>query len=358
MSINAIKILLAAIGTFSVAMLLAPHLIFYGKRWELWKKNRKVEALTGGNATLTLQIREKMRESNGTNEEAVIRPGGIVIWLSVFLVAAFFWLLADNIPFVNKIDFISRNQTWLIIFGMVFTGLLGLIDDLSICGKKFPIIGTNGLSFKWRTLVMFLLSLFVAYWFFVKLEMLEVFVPFLGLVHVGVFIVPMIVLAFVVMQAVSVIDGIDGLSGGLFAVAFASYGLIAVAQDQINIAAFCFAVVGACTAFLWFNIMPAKFYNSETGVLSLSTSLTLIALLTNQLFVLPIIAAPLLSGPVSSFLQIFSKKFFKQKIFVVAPMHHHFQAIGFASHTVVMRYWLAAIMCAFMGTMLALAGSL
>jgi phospho-N-acetylmuramoyl-pentapeptide-transferase len=277
---------------------------------------------------------------------------------SVFIIACFFWLLADNIPFINKIDFISRNQTWIIIFGMVFTGLLGLVDDLSICGKKFPLIGDHGLSFKWRVLVMFLLSLFVAYWFVVKLEMLEVFIPFFGLVHVGLLIVPAIILAFVVMTAVSVIDGIDGLSGGLFAVSFASYGLIAIAQDQINIAAFCFAVVGACVAFLWFNIMPAKYYNSETGVLSLSISLTLIALLTNQLFVLPIIAAPLLSGPFSSFLQVFFKRVLKRKVFVVAPMHHHFQALGYASHTVVMRYWIVSIMCAFVGTILALAGSL
>lgn len=358
MTVNAIKILLAAIGTFSVAMTLAPQLLSFGKKWQWWKKNRNVEALTGGEAVITKQIRNREHTDGGKNEDSIVRPGGIVIWLSVFLVAAFFWLLADNIPFINKIDFVSRNQTWLIIFGMVFTGLLGLIDDLSICGKKFPIIGTNGLSFKWRILVMFFLSLFIAYWFFSKLEMVEIFVPFLGLVNIGILIIPVIIISVIVMSCVSVIDGIDGLSGGLFAVAFASYGLIAVAQDQINIAAFCFAVVGACVAFLWYNIMPAKFYNSETGVLSLSTSLTLIALLTNQLFVLPVIAAPLLSGPVSSFLQIFSKKFFGKKIFVVAPMHHHFQAVGFASHTVVMRYWMVSIMCAFVGTILALAGSL
>ena len=358
MTIDAIKILLAAIGTFSIGILLAPHLISIGKRFELWKKNRNVVALTGNEATITLQIREKIRQDNGTNEEAVVRPGGVLIWLSVFIIATIFWALSEYIPFINKIDFISRNQTWLIIFGMVFTGILGLVDDLSICGKKFPIIGDNGLSFKWRTLVVFFLSLFVAYWFFVKLGLTEMIVPFFGLINFGWLIIPMIIFAMIVMSAVSVIDGIDGLSGGLFAVAFASYGLIAVAQDQINIAAFCFAVVGACTAFLWYNIMPAKFYNSETGVLSLSTSLTLIALLTNQLFVLPIIAAPLLSGPVSSFLQIFSKKFLNKKIFVVAPMHHHFQAIGYASHTVVMRYWIVSIMCAFVGVILALAGTL
>lgn len=354
MTINAIKILLAAVSTFSVAMFLSPRFIKYALSQKLWKQNRKVEALTGGEATITQQI----RNSDKNNESNVVRPGGLVIWLSVFIVACVFWLLSEYIPFINKIDFMSRNQTWLIVFGMIFTGLLGLIDDLSICGRKFPLIGDKGLSFKWRILVVLLMGIFIAYWFFTKLELTEMFVPFLGLINFGVLIIPMIIVALVVMSAVSVIDGIDGLSGGLFAIAFASFGLIAVAQDQINIAAFCFAVVGACVGFLWFNIMPAKFYNSETGVLSLSTSLTLIALLTNQLFVLPIIAAPLLSGPISAFLQIFSKKFMKKKIFIVAPMHHHFQALGHDSHTVVMRYWIVSIMCAFVGVTLALAGTL
>lgn len=358
MTVNAIKILLASVGTFSVGMFLSPRLIKYFLKKELWKKNTNVEALTGGDATITKAIRNRIRNDGGENENAVVRPGGVVIWLSVFLVACLFWILSEHIPLVNKIDFVSRNQTWLIIFGMVFTGLLGLIDDLSVCGKKFPIIGDKGLSFKWRILTVFFLSLFIAYWFFTKLGLTEMFIPFFGLINFGILIIPMIIIALVVMSAVSVIDGIDGLSGGLFAVAFASYGIIAVAQDQINIAAFCFSVVGACTAFLWYNVMPAKFYNSETGVLSLSTSLTLIALLTNQLFVLPIIAAPLLSGPISSFLQIISKKFFGKKIFVVAPMHHHFQAIGHASHTVVMRYWIVSIIFAFMGVILALAGTL
>jgi phospho-N-acetylmuramoyl-pentapeptide-transferase len=307
--------------------------------------------LTGGEAVLTQKIR-------GEEEKKVVRPGGVVIWVSVFLVASVFWTLSEYIPFVNKIDFISRNQTWLIIFSMVFTGILGLIDDLSTCGRKLPFIGDHGLSFKWRILVMFILSLFVAYWFTNKLGLVEFFIPFLGLINFGILTFFMIVLALVVMSTVSVIDGIDGLSGGLFGIAFSSYGLIAVAQDQINIAAFCFAVVGACTAFLWYNVMPAKFYNSETGVLALSTSLTFIALLTNQLFVLPIIALPLLSGPASSFLQLVSKKVFGCKIFTVAPMHHHFQHIGIPSSTVVMKYWIVGIMCGFLGVVLALAGTI
>jgi phospho-N-acetylmuramoyl-pentapeptide-transferase len=351
MTINTIKILLASITTFLIAYSMAPYYIKFLTKHEMWKKKSVATTTDGKEATITARLH------NDENKK-VPRVGGAIIWVSVFLVASIFWVMSEYIPFINKIDFVSRNQTWLIIFGMVFTGILGAIDDISSCGKKVFIIGSNGLSFKWRILVVFLLSLFIAWWFYTKLAFTVVFVPFFGLVYLGVLVIPLIIAMTVVMSAVSVIDGIDGLSGGLFAIAFASYGIIAIAQNQINIAAFCFAVVGALTAFLWFNIMPAKFYNSETGLLSLSTTLSLVAILMNQIFVLPIIALPLLSGPVSSFLQLFWKKFFKRKLFTVAPLHHHFQANGMASHTVVMRYWLFALMCAYIGILLALAGSM
>ncbi len=351
MTINTIKILLASIATFSIAYTIAPIYIKYLIKQEMWKKKSVITTTDGQVAEITSRL-------HNDENKRIPRMGGVIIWFSVFVVASVFWLLSESIPFINKIDFVSRNQTWLIIFGMVFAGVLGAIDDISTCGKNVFLIGEKGLSFKWRLLTVFFLSLFIAWWFYVKLAFTVVFVPFLGLIYLGFLIVPLIVILTVAMSAVSVIDGIDGLSGGLFAIAFASYGIIAIAQNQINIAAFCFAVVGALTAFLWYNIMPAKFYNSETGLLSLSTSLSLIAILTNQIFVLPIIALPLLSGPVSSFLQLFWKKFFLKKLFLVAPVHHHFQANGMASHTVVMRYWIIAIMSAYFGILIALAGSM
>ncbi len=351
MTINTIKILLASITTFAIAYSIAPGYIKFLTKQEIWKKKSVAKTTDGHEATITAKLH------NDENKK-VPRMGGAIIWVSVFIVASIFWLLSESIPFINKIDFVSRNQTWLIIFGMVFTGILGAIDDISSCGKYILGIGEKGLSFKWRLLVVFFLSIFIAWWFYAKLAFTVVFVPFLGLVYIGALVIPLIVIMTVVLSAVSVIDGIDGLSGGLFAIAFASFGIIAIAQEQINIAAFCFAIVGALTAFLWYNIMPAKFYNSETGLLSLSTSLSLVAILTNQIFILPIIALPLLSGPISSFLQLFWKKFFKKKLFTVAPFHHHFQANGMASHTVVMRYWLFATICAYFGIILALAGSM
>jgi phospho-N-acetylmuramoyl-pentapeptide-transferase len=183
-------------------------------------------------------------------------------------------------------------------------------------------------------------------------------VPFIGFVFVGSFIYFLISFFTVMMFSVSNIDGIDGLSGGLFAIAFASYGIIATSQNQIDIAAFCFAMVGSCCAFLWYNVAPAKYYNSETGILALTISLTLVAFLTNNALSLVIITLPLLSAPVSAVLQILSKKFLGKKIFTVAPLHHNFQANGMQSSSVVMHYWLVGLMCAFVGIIISLAGSL
>ena len=158
MTINAIKILLATIATFTVAFSIAPIYLKYLLKNELWKKKSVAMGLDGKIATITQKLH------NDENKK-VPRLGGAIIWSSVFLVASFFWLLSENIPLINKIDFVSRNQTWLVIFAMVVTGVLGAIDDISSCGKKVWLIGERGLSFKWRFFVVFLLSIFIAFWF-------------------------------------------------------------------------------------------------------------------------------------------------------------------------------------------------
>lgn len=352
MTINAIKIMLPAIMTFLIGFLAAPYYIKYLLKHEFWKKKSVQKGLDGKEATITQSI-------HNDEQKKVPRLGGAIIWISVFIVSFIFWFGTNILGiFPEKIDFVSRNQTWIIIFSMIFAGILGAIDDISTCGKKVLFIGDKGLSFWWRLLIIFFLSIGIAYWFYFKLGFLSLFVPFIGYIYVYWLIIPIIILTTLVMFTTSVIDGIDGLSGGLFAIAFASYGLIALSQNQIDISAFCFAIVGAVIAFLWYNVSPAQFYSSETGITSMSITLTIIAFLTNQLFVLPIIALPLLSGPISGFLQVLSKKIRGKKIFLVAPMHHHFQAKGMNSQTVVMRYWLFAIMCAFLGVIIALAGKL
>ena len=128
-------------------------------------------------------------------------------------------------------------------------------------------------------------------------------------------------------------------------------------QHQVDLAAFCFVLVGGLLAFLWFNIPPAKFYMSETGIMALTMTLAVVAFLTQQVVILPIIAFPLVISSASSSLQLLSKKFRGgKKLFKVAPLHHHFQAEGWPASTVVMRYWILGVIFAILGLVLVLLG--
>jgi phospho-N-acetylmuramoyl-pentapeptide-transferase len=115
-------------------------------------------------------------------------------------------------------------------------------------------------------------------------------------------------------------------------------------------------VVGGILAFLWFNIPPARFYMGETGMLGLTVTLAIIAFLTREVLILPIIAFPLFVTSLSSSVQMFSKKYFHRKVFKVAPIHHHFEALGWPSYKVTMRYWVISIIFALIGVMIALIG--
>jgi phospho-N-acetylmuramoyl-pentapeptide-transferase len=154
-----------------------------------------------------------------------------------------------------------------------------------------------------------------------------------------------------------VIDGLDGLSGGVFGIIFSAYGIIAFMQNQIDLATFCFVLVGGLLAFLWFNIPPARFFMSETGTMSLTITLVVVAFLTQQVLILPIIAFPLVISSGSSIIQLLSKKFRNgKKVFLVAPLHHHFQALGWPATKVVMRYWVIGIIMASIGIIITLIG--
>jgi phospho-N-acetylmuramoyl-pentapeptide-transferase len=151
-----------------------------------------------------------------------------------------------------------------------------------------------------------------------------------------------------------IIDGIDGLSGGTFASIFGAFAVIAFSQGKFDLATFCMTIVGSLFAFLWFNIPPARFYMSETGTLGLTATLSVIAFLTDSVFVLPIIAGLLVLEVGSVIIQLLSKKFRGKKIFLSTPIHHHFEAIGWPAYKVTMRAWIVGIVFAIIGTTLRL----
>ena len=203
------------------------------------------------------------------------------------------------------------------------------------------------------------------WWFYTKLGVSIVSVPFDGSVDIGIWFIPIFSLVMLAVYSSGVIDGIDGLAGGVFAVIFSAYGVISFYQQQIDISAFCFVIVGGLLAFLWFNIPPARFYMSETGSMGLTLTLAVVAFLTDAhvegkgLAVLPVVAFPLTITVLSNVIQVTSKKFrHGKKVFLIAPIHHHFEAIGWPAYKVTMRYWVISIIFALIGVIIALSGNL
>jgi phospho-N-acetylmuramoyl-pentapeptide-transferase len=348
-STEILKLFIPTLVSFVFGMLVAPYFIQFLLAKKLWKKKNVSGSLGGGEATISSKLH---------NDEAKQTPrmGGVIVWASVLVTSLLFWLLGNSLTIDPQFDFISRSQTWLPLFTMVAGGLIGLIDDYAVTGNMGSYIG-GGISLKTRILLVSIIGLFVGYWFYVKLGVSVIDIPFYGGLQLGILFIPIFIISMIAIFSGGIIDGIDGLSAGIMTSIFSAYGLIAIWNNQLDIATFCFVTVGAMLAFLWFNVPPAKFYMSETGMLALTTSLTVVAFMTDAAILLPLIAFPLFTASGSAILQIASKKLRKgKKIFVVAPMHNHFQALGMAGHTVTMRYWIVSFFCASAGVVLHIIG--
>lgn len=281
--------------------------------------------------------------------------GGILIWGAV-LFAAFALSLAANLvrtqPWID-LNFISRRETLLPIAALFFAAIVGLVDDFLNVRK----IGAHGggLTIRHRLLSYSLIAGVGAWWFYVKLGWDVLRVPFLGIVEVGPWMVPIFIFIIVATAfSVNETDGLDGLAAGTLLTAFASYGGIAFLQGKFELAAFCGAVVGALLAFLWFNINPARFFMGDTGAMSLGVTLGVVAMLTNSLLLLPVIGLVFVLESLSVIIQVLSKKFRKKKVFLSAPIHHHFEAKGWAEPTIVMRFWVISAVSGVLGLIIAL----
>jgi len=357
MIIDVVKIATPAILAFFIGILITPILAHYLYKHRMWKKKAGKKDLEGKETPIFNELHKE-------KEVGTPKMGGVVIWMSSFITIVGIWLFAQIFPtdITQKLDFLSRDQTWIPLFTLLAGSVVGLADDFfEVTGR-----GTNlggGLSLKKRLLIVGLIALFVGWWFFFKLEITMLGLPFIGEITIGWLLIPFFMLVTLAIYAGGVIDGIDGLSGGVFAAIFSAYAGIAFFQEQINLAAFSAMLVGAILAFLWFNIPPARFYMSETGTMGLTITLAVVAFMTDSLgggygvFVLPIIAFPLTITVLSNIIQVASKKFRDgKKVFHIAPLHHHFEAIGWPGYKVTMRYWVISIIFAVVGMIIALIG--
>lgn len=333
-----IKIFTIGFLSFFLSFLAAPTLISILYREKLWKKRCRQEAADGGDISVFQSL-------HAQKEVSTPRCGGLLVWV-IPLTLAFFLLLFPEGP-ISRLSFLSREQTWLPFFALLVASLIGLIDDLM---QVQP--GGKGLSFRYRLLIMSAIGLIGGLWFYYKLGMSSIYLPVIGDVGIGWFYIPLFVLITVATYSGAIIDGLDGLSGGTFASIFTAYGLIALHQGQINLAAFCIAIVGSLLAFLWFNIPPARFYMGETGIMGLCAALAIVAFATNSVIVLPIIAFLLVVESSSAIIQLLSKRFRKKKVFLSAPIHHHFEAKGWPSYKIVMRFWIIGVVVAIIGVVI------
>jgi phospho-N-acetylmuramoyl-pentapeptide-transferase len=351
-ALDPLKVLLPAIVSFTIGVIIAPAVVRFLTQHQIWKKKNVSKTIDGMEATITATL-------HNDEEKRLLRMGGIVVWASVFLTATIFWFVSQVYPTVltEKLDFISRNQTWLPLMGMLVGAIVGGIDDLLVShafGKVGSYIG-GGLSFPVRFLAVASMGFFAGMWFYFKLGVDAIYMPFYGPIYLGgMLFVLFFILVTVALFSTSVIDGIDGLSGGILSSIFSAYGAIAFINNQIDLSALCFVIAGAILAFLWFNVPPASFMMGETGILATLLALSVITFLTDGVLYLPIIAFPLVMTTASVILQLFWKKIFKRKLFLVAPLHHHFEAKGWPRHRIVMRYWIVSYMCALLGVVIVL----
>lgn len=281
--------------------------------------------------------------------------GGVLIWGTVAALAVVFSGVYELFPrsAIGGLNFLSRAQTLLPLGALVASAIVGFVDDYLNARGIGPKGG--GLRMRHKMIVYAAIALVGAWWFYAKLEWSIIHVPFIGTFDIDGWFIPFAMLVIVATSfSVNEIDGLDGLAGGTLLAAFAAYAAISFSQGRIDLAALCGVIVGALLAFLWFNIYPAKFFMGDTGAMSLGVTLGIIALLTNTVFLLPIIALPLVIDSGSVILQVASKKFFKRKLFLSTPIHHHFEAKGLPEANITMRFWVIGIVSAVGGLIIAL----
>lgn len=334
LAFNVIKVFSLAAMSAVIAYLWAPMLTNFLYKHKLWKTRARQKAISGEDAVVFNSLHKE-------KEVGTPRMGGLLIWVTVVAV-----IFAST--FFGQFNFLSRGQTWLPLFTLVVASIVGLADDFLVVRGWGKYIG-GGISFKKRLILVILIGLIGSIWFYQKLGWDVVFIPFVGDVSVGLWYIPLFILVTVACWSGGIIDGLDGLAGGTFASIFGAFAIISFSLGKIDLSAFCAVICGTLFAFLWFNIPPARFYMTETGILGLTTVLSVVAFLTDSVYVLPIIAGLLALEVLSVIIQLLSKKFRKKKIFLSTPIHHHFEALGWPAYKVTMRAWIIGIVLAMIG---------
>ncbi|MEW5871371.1 MAG: phospho-N-acetylmuramoyl-pentapeptide-transferase [Chloroflexota bacterium] len=273
--------------------------------------------------------------------------GGVMIVLPVVLITVL--LNAGNL-----IGLRVFGRSVIVPMGtMLMYALLGAVDDWEgLRGRK----NSQGMRARTKFAIQVVMAAGIAFFLHYLLDTPDLYLPGIkGVIKLGFWYVPIAMFVIVYSSnAVNLTDGLDGLAGLISATAFAAYGGVCLLQGQIFLARFCFTVVGAIFGFLWFNVHPAQLFMGDTGSLALGATLGVVALMTGQWVLLPMIAIIPFSVVMSDVLQV---AYFKwtggRRLFKMAPLHHHFELSGWSETQVVQRFWLISLLFAMIGVALA-----
>lgn len=275
--------------------------------------------------------------------------GGMLFILPVLLITLLF-----NAASLLGLTMLGRS-IFLPMGTLIVFGLLGSVDDWKkLRGKRSD---ERGMRARTKFLIQVILGIIIAIGLQYVLQAPQLYLPWMNLEYtLGIWYVPIATFLIVgFSNAVNFTDGLDGLAGLIAATCFATYGLIALLQGQLFLARFCFTLVGALFGFLWFNVHPAQLIMGDIGSLPLGATLAVVALMTGQWILLPIIAVIPLSEMVSVILQVgYFKLTHGKRLFKMAPLHHHFELLGWSETQVVQRFWLIELLAAIIGAAIAL----
>ena len=271
--------------------------------------------------------------------------GGVMIALSVVLITLVF-------------NTIGRLSMLLPIGVLIAAAILGAMDDrMSLLGSARQ----GGMAARFKFLWLTLFAVIAATILHLPLGLSSVYLPFIGRYDIGVLYIPVAALAIIgLANAVNFTDGLDTLAAGTAAIAFVAYAIIAYRQGQLGVVTFCLTMTGALMGFLWFNAHPAQVIMGDTGSLAIGASLAVAAFMTGQWLLLPVVGAVFVAEAASVMLQVGYFKFTRRRygegrrLFKMAPLHHHFEMLGWSETQVTMRFWMLAMMAGIIGVALAL----
>lgn len=278
--------------------------------------------------------------------------GGIIFWFITFLIAFTILILSFLFGGIwSFLNFVTREQTILILGSMMLAAIVGIVDDIFNIYRIGPKGG--GLPMSVRLLLHTFIASIGAWWFYVKLEWDVLYVPFVGTVHLGFWYVPFFIFVIIgTAFSLNETDGLDGLAGGVSFMALIPYVAIAFLLGRFDLATLIAVVMGGVLAFLWFNINPAKFFMGDNGSMTLGVLFGMLAMYTNTALFLPFFLFIPFVEALSVIIQMFSKKVFKRKIFPSTPIHHSFEAKGWPETRVTMTFWLIQGMAMIFGLLI------